>query len=241
MEKTERDERADLAERIQNGEPDLIGQLWEMCERLACSVINRVLSSSYYYEKAAVGGVTDDDLKQEAFLAFYRATYQYKKRDGAKFSTFIFSVMNCGVRDYIRRKSRRQVESLDQPIAGEDDLLLVDTIADPDSEKPFEELTRREYIRRLRADLDLVLMDLGEKHRRVIMSRYYSNRNRDDTATALGLTPGYITQLESEALDTMRRHPALRDYMPRGYKEPEEVRQTVSQAWALAMLENEEE
>ena len=227
MEKTERDERADLAERIQNGEPDLIGQLWEMCERLACSVINHVLSSSYYYEKAA--------------LAFYRATYQYKKRDGAKFSTFIFTVMNCGVRDYIRRKSRHQVESLDQPIAGEDDLLLVDTIADPDSEKPFEELTRREYIRRLRADLDLVLMDLGEKHRRVIMSRYYSNRNRDDTAAALGLTPGYITQLESEALETMRRHPALRDYMPRGYKEPEEVRQTVSQAWALAMLENEEE
>lgn len=61
------------------------------------------------------------------------------------------------------------------------------------------------------ADVDLMaaVMELGEKHRAVVVLRYFCDMNVDETADALGIAPGTVKSRLSRALDSLGQHQLL--------------------------------
>jgi RNA polymerase sigma factor for flagellar operon FliA len=84
--------------------------------------------------------------------------------------------------------------------AVEDDLTLIDVLADRDALEPLEELEARELHTYLR---DAVAL-LPERHRLVIVGYFLEGRTSQDLARFLGVTESRISQVRSEALAMLR-------------------------------------
>lgn len=84
--------------------------------------------------------------------------------------------------------------------ATEDDLTLVDVLADRDNLEPLEELEVRELHTYLRDAVGL----LPERHRLVIVGYFLEGRTSQDLARFLGVTESRISQVRSEALTMLR-------------------------------------
>jgi RNA polymerase sigma factor FliA len=84
--------------------------------------------------------------------------------------------------------------------ADDEELTLVDVLADPDELEPAEELARRELHAYLRAAVAL----LPERHRIIVIGYFIEERTSDDLARFLGVTESRISQMRSEALSLLR-------------------------------------
>ena len=85
----------------------------------------------------------------------------------------------------------------------DEDLSLLDVLADRTAVEPSEELETRELLGYLRDAVDL----LPERHRLVIVGYFLEGRSSLDLAQLLDVTESRISQLRSEvAADAARRH-----------------------------------
>ncbi len=99
------------------------------------------------------------------------------------------------------RMTRSVVLALDHEVAdAEEDLTLLDVLADEKTPEPPEELEVRELHSYLRAAIAL----LPERHRTVITGYFLAGRTSLELAETLGVTESRISQLRSEALAMMR-------------------------------------
>lgn len=83
---------------------------------------------------------------------------------------------------------------------GEDDLTLVDVLADPSALEPLEELEKRELHAYVRDAVQL----LPERQRLVVVGYFLEGRTSQDLARFLGVTESRISQLRSEALEMLK-------------------------------------
>jgi RNA polymerase sigma factor for flagellar operon FliA len=82
----------------------------------------------------------------------------------------------------------------------EEDLTLVEVLADRDTPEPSEELENREMLAYLRDAVHL----LPERHRVVVVGYFLEGRKSQDLAVLLGVTESRVSQLRSEALEMLR-------------------------------------
>lgn len=194
-----------LARRIQQGERDLLLQLWEQVQRYAHD-----RAYKWFRATNGRGGQTVQDLEQEAFLALLEALEGWDEKAGPFlpwYSLRLKAAFTSATAQKTRRDRLDPLESalsLDMPLLdGEDDLFtLADVVADPRAEQDMEnleEIERQESVRR-------VVNSLQTEQRQVILLRYYHDLTREQTARRLHLTKARTATIEAKALRLLR-HP----------------------------------
>lgn len=114
------------------------------------------------------------------------------------------------------RMFRSVVLALEYEVADEEEeLTLVDVLADDHTKEPSEELESRELHAYLRDAVHL----LPERHRLVIVGYFLEGKKSQDLAQLLGVTESRISQLRSEAL-AMLRDGIEAQYEPQSAEEP---------------------
>lgn len=195
----------ELARQIQQGERDLLLQLWEQVRRYAH---NR----AYKWQKAAGGrgGTTVEDLEQEGFVALLEALEGWDEKAG-KFLTWydlrLKSAFTAATAQRTQRDRKDPLQdclSLDAPLTDRegDPFALEDTIPDQRAEADMEAVAERD----LQAGVRRVVDSLSAEQRRVILLRYYHDMTREQTAQRLHLTRARAAAIEAKALRLLR-HP----------------------------------
>ena len=204
----------ELARRIQQGERDLLLQLWEQVRRYAHD-------RAYKWQKAAGGrgGTTVEDLEQEAFIAFLEALEGWRAEAGQFLTWYGYRLKAAFTVATGQRTQRDRLDplqgclSLDAPLTDQegDSFTLTDIIPDPQAEDDMgavEERDRQTAIQR-------VLDSLQDDQRQVIILRYFYNLTREQVARRLHLTKTRATAIEAAGLRFLR-HPSrsreLREY-----------------------------
>jgi RNA polymerase sigma factor for flagellar operon FliA len=106
--------------------------------------------------------------------------------------------------DHLRDRIFRSVVVAFEHLVGEGDeeeLTLVDILADPDEREPAEELETRELHAYLRHAVAL----LPERHRLVVIGYFIEERTSEELARFLGVTESRISQMRTEALGMLRQ------------------------------------
>lgn len=130
----------ELAVQIKAGDTACIEQLWQNIYRLLYMLAGRVYTRRR--ERCAAAGVTLEDLLQECFFVMMRAVDAYDPDAVYPFNAYIRYHMKNTVNTLLGYRTARQQKeplntctSLDMELTGEGDgdLLLGDTIEDPQS------------------------------------------------------------------------------------------------------------
>ena len=205
----------ELARRVQQGERDLLLQLWEQVRRYACD-------RAYKWHRATGGrgGVTLDDLEQEVFLALLAALEGWDEKAG-KFLTWYdlrlraaFTAATAQRTQRDRKDPLQDCLSLDAPLTDRegDPFTLEDTIPDQRAENDLNTVEERDRQAAVRRMLD----SLAPEQKQVILLRYYHDLTREQTARRLHLTKARAATIEAKALRLLR-HPVnsrvLRTYI----------------------------
>ena len=195
----------ELARRIQQGERDLILQLWAQVRRYAHD-------RAYKWYRATGGrsGVTLDDLEQESIVALLEALEGWDEKAG-KFLTWYdlrlkaaFTAATAQRTQRDRKDPLQDCLSLDAPLTDRegDPFTLEDTIPDQRAEEDLETVEEREKQAAIRRVLD----SLQTEQRQVILLRYFYGLTREQTAQRLHLTRTRAAAIEAKALRLLR-HP----------------------------------
>lgn len=105
--------------------------------------------------------------------------------------------------DRLRDRIFRSVVLAFEHMVGETDdeeLTLLDVLADPDDREPGEELEHRELHAYLRDAIAL----LPERHRLIVLGYFIEERTSEDLARYLGVTESRVSQMRTEALGMLR-------------------------------------
>lgn len=195
----------ELARRIQQGERDLILQLWAQVRRYAHD-----RAYKWYRATGGRGGVTLDDLEQESIVALLEALEGWDEKAG-KFLTWYdlrlkaaFTAATAQRTQRDRKDPLQDCLSLDAPLTDRegDPFTLEDTIPDQRAEEDLETVEEREKQAAIRRVLD----SLQTEQRQAILLRYFYGLTREQTAQRLHLTRTRAAAIEAKALRLLR-HP----------------------------------
>jgi RNA polymerase sigma factor for flagellar operon FliA len=105
--------------------------------------------------------------------------------------------------DRLRDRIFRSVVLAFEHLVGDTDdeeLTLVDVLADPDEREPAEELEQRELHSYLRDAIAL----LPERHRVIVLGYFIEERTSEELARFLGVTESRVSQMRTEALGMLK-------------------------------------
>jgi RNA polymerase sigma factor (sigma-70 family) len=179
-----RDERADadhpsdeeVLEAVGRGDDDALGVLYDRFGRLAYGLAYRVLRDQTLAEDAV----------QEAFLAVWRSADGYK-RERAKPSTWILTVVHRRSVDLVRREDRRRGEPLERA-------------PEPTSAPADEDATLRDR----RAAVQAALTELPGEQRQALELAYYGGLTQSELAERLGVPLGTVKSRMFAGLGRLR-------------------------------------
>ncbi|HEX6341742.1 sigma-70 family RNA polymerase sigma factor [Umezawaea sp.] len=130
-----------------------------------------------------------DDAAQEVCLAVLKSLPSYRDQ-GRPFLAFVYGIAAHKVADAHRASSRNRSE----PVADVPD--LPETDAGPEQQALRGELSR---------EMVELLKVLPEKQREILLLRIVVGLSAEETATALGSTPGAVRVAQHRALTKLRR------------------------------------
>lgn len=165
-------------------------------ERLLASV--RPLVVRYCRARVGVAErsfVSADDVAQEVCLAVLRALPSYRDQ-GRPFLAFVYGIAAHKVADAHRVSSRNRSE----PQAEVPE--VVEQAAGPEASVLAGELSDR---------MARLLGVLAEKQREIVVLRVVVGLSAEETAAAVGSTPGAVRVAQHRALTTLRKHLGDRD------------------------------
>lgn len=137
----------ELCKAIQDGQKDLIPQLWDQAYLFICSMAKKRLIGEEKHIKQL-----EDDLINESYFDFLKAIDGFKLDCGANFLTYLeYHIRNSfnralGVRtSRDRRDPWRNAMSLEAPIEGTEDLTLQDMIIDHLAEEDYRFIENMDF------------------------------------------------------------------------------------------------
>lgn len=195
-----------LAEFIQEGDSDLKPVLWERVKKLLYMFSGRYYRK--YTEYCERCGVTEWDLKQQAYSAFELSLQGYSSERGA-FSTYLTFGFKRSLRELFKSKEPlNTADSLNEVIGGSDNDSTTergDLFADEkalDFVTAVEDADESEYIKRtIRNAVDL----LPEDERMVINEYYFNGKTYKAIAEDNDQSIEYIRQRHGKALKKLRK------------------------------------
>ncbi|HEY8193353.1 MAG TPA: sigma-70 family RNA polymerase sigma factor [Gaiellaceae bacterium] len=165
-----------VLEAVGRGDHDALGVLYDRFGRLAYGLAFRILRDQALAEDAV----------QEAFLAVWRSADGYK-REHAKPSTWILTVVHRRAVDLVRREERRRGEPLEaapEPTSGP---------ADEDA-----------WLRQRREAVQAALTQLPGDQRQALELAYYGGLTQSELAKRLGVPLGTVKSRMFAGLGRMR-------------------------------------
>ena len=166
-------------EAAKNGDADSFGFIYE---QYADIVFRFVYSQLSHFQDA-------EDLTEEVFFRIWRSLDSYEHK-GIPFIAYIFRIARNAVIDHYRQaaRSRNQI-----PFEEE---LIGHTKYEPEHQASLNS-TQKEIRARLK--------ELREDYRNVLVLRFFSGLTTEETAQALGKTPGAVRVLQHRALAALRK------------------------------------
>ena len=149
---------------------------------------NKYSDEVFYYLQKKIGNrEMAEDLHSEIFLYCYEHYSSYDPQKSAQ-PTWLYLVTNSRLKNYYR--SRRETVEW-----SELEEFLFDERIDMD---------RAVYLEELRAAITVAVKKLSDIQQKVILMRYFKNREFEDIARELETTPGNIRVIQSRALAKLR-------------------------------------
>lgn len=195
-----------LAEFIQEGDSDLKPVLWERVKKLMYMFSGRYYRK--YTEYCERCGVTEWDLKQQAYSAFELSLQGYSSERGA-FNTYLTFGFKRSLRELFKSKDPlNTAESLDRLVDEEDESggAIIDFIPDQRAAEPFEELEDKDICRAVRAAVDA----LPEREQATIRALYFENKKYKDVAEFYSVTVQAVAEYSRKAFAKLRKNRELR-------------------------------
>ncbi len=173
----------DLIEKWQSGDINAFEALFQQYYKL-------VFKTAYLM----VGNREDaEDVLQEVFFAVWKSRCTFNPAKG-KLTTWLYRIT---INQCADRKRRKQVATLSTEETKDDGFDLPEIRS---SELPEElSMSRLEYERAIKA-----VNSLGEKHRPVLILRYFNDLSYNEIAQVMGIPLGTVKSRLNEALRTLR-------------------------------------
>lgn len=183
------DPDAQLMVRVRNGDEEAFRELVERHHRSVIRIIHRAIGDAWEAE----------DLAQRAFLQIYRSAHRY--RPSAKFTTWMYTIVNNLVRNEYRRLKRHPSASLENnPHA----------MHQPDrapTSNPAHQVAVQELQHRIAAAIE----SLPPNQRMAVILARYEGLPYEEIAVVLGCTVPAVKSLLHRARETLRSR--LQDYL----------------------------
>lgn len=204
----------ELAERIKNGEAELIPTLWEQTKALICPTVQRIASS--YNIKTR--GYTSADIEQECFIIFNDMITAYDSNAELKFCSYLkYSAINH-INNIVGNRIKavgldllNGAISLDEPIADSDEeLTLADTIADKSND--YEAADDKLFNIELHNSLEKALNELEAAQSECIRLRYYDDLSIAETGEKMNISKEQARRNVYKGFRQLRKNEELLKY-----------------------------
>ncbi|MGE0610675.1 MAG: RNA polymerase sigma factor, partial [Pirellulales bacterium] len=150
-----------------------------------------------------------EDLAQEVFLRIYRSRKSYVP--GAKFSTWLFTIVNNVASNARRAQGRRREVTLEGRDSG---LLAANRLAElaqaPSGAMPTRQADKAE----MRDVVRIAINALGDRQRLAVLLSKFEDMGYADIAETMQLSPEAVKSLLSRARASLRQ--VLEPYLERG-------------------------
>lgn len=196
-----------LALRIQQGEVELIPQLWEQVVKFIAMKAREYISHKEQQGLPCSG--EEADLTNQAYFGFLEAV-KYFNPEAGKFLTILsLSIKTSFAEAAGYRTAAQRLDSIRDAVSGdalvgEDDFSLFDTAPDG-GESVEEQATRELYLHQLRRTLDRAMNELPSQQEMILRAHYYDELPRDEIAKELMCTQSNVGQQEQAALAALYR------------------------------------
>ena len=145
-----------------------------------------------------------EDMTQETFIRACRALPRFEIREGVSFEAWLYRIaVNC-CRSRLRRKSH-QVLPWPEPAP--------QLMAEPEGQ-PERRAVQKEW----RTEMLDAIDSLGEKHRIVVILRYYAGMSNEEIAETIGVPSGTVRSRLHVARERLR--PVLEEQQRRAEQRP---------------------
>jgi len=208
----------ELAALIKNGDDGLLPTLWEQVRRFVAMMAGR-----YYRSIDNPHGCELDDLIQEGYIGVVNAVKYYDPKKGYLFLTFLNQTLKTAFRTTMgTRTSKRDqldyADSLDAPIAGTEDLTLLESLSDlkPGEAAAEDTIVESIWNQELHAALDEALGILSRKKRELLELYYYFGLNFTKIAEMRGCSPQLVNDQHQESLNRIynsKYRPVLAEFL----------------------------
>lgn len=175
----------DILEQAAQGNADAFGIIYEK----HAETIYRFINGHVY------NALDAEDLTVEVFFRAWRSLPRFTQR-GVPFIAYLFRIARNALTDHYRKSAQNQ-NNLQL-----EEILLQDTHPEP-LEAVLSTLQRQEVL--------AMLDQLREDHRAVLLLRFIADLSPEETAEALGRSPGAVRALQHRALTALRKQMGERE------------------------------
>lgn len=192
----------ELARRIQNGETDLMLQLWEQVRRFVAQQAKRLI-----YKLEGRYGVEADDLISAGYIALYAACATYRPEEGKFLTWYGYFLKNefartCGYKTS-KRDLLNRADSLDVPIGEDGDTTKGDMLADPVDQ--FADAEHKIWLEQLQEAMGKAMDALPAEWRDVLHRYYWQGQTLEEIGKATGVNKNNVWLRHGKGLRQLRR------------------------------------
>lgn len=194
-----------LVIRIQNGEMDLMPELWENVHRFIAWRARQLLATISNH-----GGAEVDDLVNSGYFALLDAVRTYNPEESGFCSWLSVHLRNTfseatGFRTMTQKNDLlRYAVSLSTPLDEKSGDVLGDILEDPEGDSGFERVEQDIYVEQLRAALQEQIERLPLPQAETIRHRYFNGSTYAEIGCLLDISTSRAQQLEYEAIRKLR-------------------------------------
>lgn len=201
----------ELAEAIQAGEAERMGELWEQVAGLCWWKSKQVMTALDL--RGSSCGVEIEDLMQTGYIALAQAVDTYQPEHGTFSTWYVYYLKKAFAELTGFHTKQGRLEplntlylSMDAPVSDETDSADYGAfIPDGKAAAVLEAVEDREYRDQLHDTMERMLAAMPGNCREVIRLRYYRDMTLADCGQLLGVTPESVRKMECRGLRFLRK------------------------------------
>lgn len=176
----------EMVDTIKRGDLSLAPKLYEQTKGIICYVVWREWRREHIRRGAKARGMEVEDLLQEGYFMMIQSAQLYDSSIGASFKAYLFAHIRGRLKAMTASRKVDDTRSLSEPFgAGDDAGPLEEIVEDPTALRDFAAVEDRDYLERLRSDLNDSIEELSSEQADVIRGKYIESRLVKDLASDL--------------------------------------------------------